>query len=163
MVLQVVTPARLRDREIGGSRISFIQRSAAGERETQQSNTPTGRVTVSTSPTTVMDLADSPDRGGGVSNVATVIGDLLISRLLDLESLPAVASGFPVAAVQRVGYLLEFMATETGTEDSVSDVLEKLSAMVSVDWAPLAPGSKGSDERNNRWRIVLNAAVEHDL
>ena len=163
MVLQVATPARLRDRQIGSSQISFIQRAAAGQRETQRSNTPTGRVTVSTSPTTVMDLADTPDRGGGISNVATVIGDLLVSRLLDLESLPAVASEFPTAAVQRAGCLLQFMAAETGVEDSVSGVLDEMSTMVGADWAPLAPGHECSGERDSRWRIVLNAAVEHDL
>lgn len=163
MILQVVTPARLRDRQIGGSRISFIQRAAAAERATQQSNTPTGRVAVSTSPTTVLDLADSPNRGGGVSNVATVIGDLLISRLLDIESLPAVAAEFPTAAVQRTGYLLQFMASETGVESSVSGVLEELSQMVGSEWAPLVPGLRHNGGRDDRWRVVLNAAVEHDL
>lgn len=163
MVLQVVTSAQLRDRQIGGNRISFVQRRAAGRRKTQQFNTPTGRVTVSTSPTTFMDLADSPGRAGGVSNVATVIGDLLLSRLLDLQSLPAVASEFPTAAVQRAGYLLQFMATETGLEDPVSEALAEMSEMVGADWAPLAPGIKGTGDRNARWRIVLNAPVEHDL
>ncbi|WP_419551401.1 type IV toxin-antitoxin system AbiEi family antitoxin domain-containing protein [Candidatus Poriferisodalis sp.] len=163
MILQVVASARLRDRQIGGSRISFIQRAATDQRATQQSNTPTGRVTVSTSSTTVLDLADSPGRGGGVSNVATVIGDLLISRLLDIESLPAAAAAFPAAAVQRAGYLLEYMAVETGVETSVADVLDELTLMSSTDWAPLVPGGPGDGARDQRWRIVVNAAVEHDL
>lgn len=163
MILQVVTPARLRDRQIGGSRISFIQRSAAAERSTQQSNTATGRVAVSTSSTTVLDLADSPNRGGGVSNVATVIGDLLISRLLDVESLPVVAAAFPATAVQRAGYLLEYMAAETGVETSVADALDELSRMSSTDWAPLTPGGSSDGARDQRWRVVVNATVEHDL
>ena len=162
-VLQVVTTARLRDRRIGGSQISFIQRATTTQRATQLANTATGRVLVSTSATTVMDLAGSPERGGGISNVATVIGDLLISRLLDLEALPVAASEFPAAAVQRVGYLLQLMATETGVENSVSDALEALSQMVSSDWAPLAPGSQCVGNRDDRWRIVLNTAVEQDL
>lgn len=163
MVLQVVTTAQLRDRQVGSSQIRFIQRSATAERETQRINTPTGRATVSTSPTTVMDLVDSPEHGGGISNVATVIGDLLISRLLDLEPLPAVASEFPKAAVQRAGYLLQFMAAETGVESSVSGVLEELSQMVGSEWAPLVPGLQREGGRDDRWRVVLNAAVEHDL
>ncbi len=163
MILQVVTTARLRDRRIGSNRISFVQRAAAAARDTQQTNTPTGRVIVSTSPTTVMDLVDSPDQGGGISNVATVLGDLLISRLLDLESLPATASRFPTAAVQRAGYLLQYMAAETGIESSVSGVLEELCQMVGSEWTPLEPGLGGSDERNDRWRVMLNAIVEHDL
>ena len=163
MILQVVTTARLRDRRIGSNRISFIQRAAAAARETQQNNTPTGRAIVSTSPTTVMDLVDSPSHGGGISNVATVLGDLLISRLLDLESLPATASRFPTAAVQRAGYLLELMAAETGIESSVPGVLEELSQMVGTEWAPLVPGVQRGGERDHRWRVVLNADVEHDL
>lgn len=163
MILQVATPARLRDRQIGGSRISFIQRVATDQRATQQSNTPTGRVTVSTSSTTVLDLADSPGRGGGVSNIATVIGDLLLSSSLDIESLPVVAAAFPAAAVQRAGYLLEYMAAETGVETSVTDALDELALMSSRDWASLVPGGPRDGARDQRWRIVVNAAVEHDL
>lgn len=163
MILQVVTSARLRDRQIGGSRIGFIQRAAAAGRATQQSDTPTGRVAVSTSPTTVLDLAGSPGRGGGVSNVATVIGDLLASGLLDIESLPGVAATFPAAAVQRAGYLLEYMAAETGVEASVADVLDELSRMPGTDWAPLTPGGSRQGARDQRWRIVANTTVEHDL
>ena len=163
MVLQVVTTARLRDRRIGGSQISFIQRAATAQRATQLVNTATGRVLVSTSATTVLDLADSPERGGGISNVATVIGDLLISRLLDLDAVPVAASEFPAAAVQRAGWLLQLMAPETGVEDSVSAVLEELSQMVSSEWAPLAPGSQFVGKRDDRWRVVLNTEVEHDL
>ena len=163
MVLQVVTTARLRDRRIGGSHISFIQRACTAQRAAQLTNTATGRVLISTSATTVLDLADSPERGGGISNVATVIGDLLISRLLDLDAVPAAASGFPTAAVQRAGYLLQLMAAETDIEDSVTAVLKELSQMVSSEWAPLAPGSDCVGERDNRWRVVLNTEVEHDL
>lgn len=163
MVLQVVTPARLRSRRIGANRISFVRRTAAAQRETQRANTPTGRVWVSTPATTVLDLAGSPRLGGGVSNVATVIGDLLISRLLDIESLAAVASAFPKAAVQRAGWLLQHMAEQTGMEASIADALDSLSQMTGTEWAVLVPGLPPTGARDQRWRVVLNAPVEHDL
>ncbi|MEZ5260010.1 MAG: type IV toxin-antitoxin system AbiEi family antitoxin [Ilumatobacteraceae bacterium] len=59
MALQVVTPALLRDRWIGSSRLSFIRRSSARSRPTVQRNVPTGRITVATPEVTVLDLVEA--------------------------------------------------------------------------------------------------------
>ena len=163
MVLQVVTPARLRSRRIGAERISFVQRAAAAQRETQLANTPTGRVRVSTPATTVLDLAGSPRLGGGVSNIATVIGDLLLSGALDAETLPEVAPAYPKAAIQRAGWLLQLMAEQTDREASTGGALGELSQMTGTEWIPLVPGLPPTGARDQRWRVVLNAEVEHDL
>lgn len=163
MVLQVVTPARLRSRRIGANRISFVRRSAAAQREMQLANTPTGRVRVSTPATTVLDLAGSPRLGGGVSNIATVVGDLLLSGALELASLLAVAPAFPKAAIQRAGLLVQFMAEQTNQEASTVAVLDDLSQMTGTDWVMLVPGLPPTGARDHRWRVVLNAEVEHDL
>ncbi len=81
----------------------------------------------------------------------------------DLGSLPAVASAFPKAAVQRAGWLLQLMAHETGTEASTADALDELSHMAGPEWAALVPGQPATGTRDQRWRVVVNAAVEHDL
>jgi predicted transcriptional regulator of viral defense system len=163
MVLQVVTPARLRDRQIGGGRIQFIQRSNAAEQSCELANVPTGRVTVSTPAATVFDLVGFPRAGGGLSNVATVIGDLLVEGQLVPPRLIDAARSYPVAVVQRAGHLIEFMANETG----VTIDLDGLATMVAnADVTPLASGRplwNNRDDRNDRWRVQINTQIEHDL
>jgi predicted transcriptional regulator of viral defense system len=160
MVLQIVTPARLRDRQIGAGRIQFIQRSNAGQQLCELKNVPTGRVRVSTPAATVFDLVGFPRAGGGLSNIATVIGDLLVEGQLIPEALIDAARLHPVAVVQRAGYLIEFMANEIGFAID----LDGLAALVaSADVSPLAPGRPASTDRDDRWRVQLNTQVEHDL
>jgi predicted transcriptional regulator of viral defense system len=160
MVLQVVTPARLRDRQIGAGRIQFIQRSNADEQPCELKNVPTGRVTVSTPASTVFDLVGFPRAGGGLSNVATVIGDLLIEGQLVPQRLIEAARLYPIAIVQRAGHLIEFMANETGAAID----LDGLAAIVAnANVTPLASGRPLSNDRDDRWRVQINTRIEHDL
>ena len=160
MVLQVVTPARLRDRQIGAGRIQFIQRSNTAEQLCEQKNVPTGRVTVSSAVATVFDLVSFPRAGGGLSNVATVIGDLLVEGQLIPNTLVDAAGLYPVAVVQRAGHLIEFMARETGITVDV----DGLAAFVAhAELTPLATGRPPSIDRDDRWRVQINTRIEHDL
>jgi predicted transcriptional regulator of viral defense system len=160
MVLQVVTPARLRDRRIGAGRVQFIQRSNAAEQPCELRNVPTGRVAVSAVAATVFDLVGFPRAGGGLSNVATVIGDLLVEGQLVPQGLINAAGLQPVAVVQRAGYLIEFMASEIG----ITIDLDGLAELVAhAELTPLAPGGPLSINRDRRWRVQLNIRIEHDL
>ena len=160
MVLQVVTPARLRDRQIGAGRIQFIQRSNTAEQFCEQKNVPTGRVTVSTAAATVFDLVGFPRAGGGLSNVATVIGDLLVEGQLVPQSLIDAAGLHPVAVVQRAGHLIEFMAHETG----ITIDLDGLAVLVArAELTPLAPSRPRVVDCDDRWRVQINIRIEHDL
>ena len=160
MVLQVVTSARLRDRKIGAGRVQFIQRSNTPRQVCERMNVPTGRVNVSSPAVTVFDLVDHPRAGGGISNVATVIGDLLVEGKLDPRKLIEAAALFPVAIVQRVGYLVEFMSGETSTAIKLDD----LAAFVtSAEVTELAPSLPPFGDRDERWRVQPNIRIEHDL
>lgn len=160
MVLQVVTPALLRDRTVGGSRIEFIRRSSAADRPTALRNVPTGRVTVSSAEVTVLDLVETPVLGGGLGNVATVIGDLLLERAVGPDQLAATAAGYPTAVAQRAGYLVEHMAGEVG----VTVELDALApALAEATYAPLDPHQHRTGKRDRRWRIIVNTDIEHDL
>ena len=160
MVLQVVTPARLRDRQIGAGRIQFIQRANTAETQCEQTNVPTGRVTVSTAVATMFDLVGFPRAGGGLSNVATVIGDLLVEGRLVPQALVDAARLQPVAVVQRAGHLIEFMARETGSTFDVDGLAELVDH---ADVTPLATGRPATGERDDRWRVQINTGIEHDL
>jgi predicted transcriptional regulator of viral defense system len=160
MVLQVVTSARLRDRKIGASRVQFIQRSITVKQVCERMNVPTGRVNVSSAAVTVFDLVENPRAGGGLSNVATVIGDLLIEGKLDPRKLIEVARVFPVAVVQRVGYLVEFMSRETSTAINLDNLASRVAAADITGLTPSLPAFGGRDQC---WRLQPNTQIEHDL
>ena len=159
MVFQVVTPARLRRRRIGRGRIQFIQRAAAVERPRWQHGVPTGRIWVSTPEVTVFDLVESPQDGAGISNVATVVGSLLMDGSLDPVALASVGAKYPVAVAQRSGYVIDFMAGETGVEFDTA----RLQALVADSRYRHLSSGGGSGRHDPRWHVVVNADIEHDL
>jgi predicted transcriptional regulator of viral defense system len=160
MVLQVATPALLRDRTIGGSRLQFIRRSTTADRPTVLRNVPTGRVTVSSAETTVLDLVEAPDLGAGLGNVATVIGDLLLETAIDPDQLAAAAAGYPTAVAQRAGYLFEFMADEVGVTVDLHALEDALSE---ATYVALESQEPREGARNRRWHVIVNTDIEHDL
>jgi len=161
MVVQVVTPARLRDRTIGSSRIQFIRRANTADRPIQQHNVSTGRVTIATVETTIIDLVEAPDLAAGLGNVATIIGDLALDQLIDPTAIAKTAALYPTTVAQRAGYLIDHMciASVAAPID-----LDRLAADIdSADYTSLDPRSPADGDRNQRWRIIINTAVEHDL
>lgn len=160
MALQVATPALLRDRHIGRSRIDFVRRAATASRPTRLHNVPTGRVVVATPAVVVLDLVESPRHGAGLDNVATVIGGLLHEDVLDASAMAEAAEGYPARVVQRVGHLIEFMADAI---DRPID-LEPLAKLVdSGVYTPLDPRQRATGGRDERWHVVVNTEIEHDL
>lgn len=162
MVFQVATPALLRDRRIGQSRLQFARRSDTARRSTERRIVPTGRVNVSTPEVTVLDLVEAPRLGAGLSNVATVIGDLISYDLLDIEKLANDARGYPMSVVQRAGYLIDFMARELELTADSKPLNDHVSGSTPTT-VLLRPDQPGRGVRDDRWRVDVNTDVEHDL
>ncbi len=96
----------------------------------------------------------------GLSNIATVIGDLLIEGKLNPADLTDAARRYPIAVVQHAGYLIDLITTET---DRVLD-LERLRHLIATaDFTRLSPDRPATDEFDDRWRVLVNTAIEHDL
>lgn len=160
MVFQVVTDAVLRDRRIGAQRVAFIRRRDTERRATIRRIVPTGRINVSTPEVTVLDLVDTPQFGGGVSNVATVIAELLAAEMIDPTALGAQAARYPTAVVQRVGHLVERMSK--AAEASIR--LESLHALVDdAQVVDLYPKAARIGDRDDRWNVIANIEIEPDL
>jgi len=159
MVFQVVTPARLRDRRIGRSRIEFIQRAAAAQRPRARRDVPTGRIWVSTPEVTALDLVEAPGEGAGLSNVATIIGEFLLDEVLDADELASVAGAYPTAVAQRAGYLIDRMAAEVGASFDTSPLHGRIGEARQL---PLTSG-EGASNADPRWRVVAPVPLEHDL
>lgn len=160
MVDQVVTPALLRNRRIGRSRLQFIRRSATAQRSVQLHDLPTGRVTIATVETTILDIVEAPGHAAWLGNVGNVLGELSFSGLIDGARLAEAAAGYPATVAQRAGWLIEFMAREL---DTVADVDPLAELVAGNDFTALEPREPAEGHRDARWRLIVNTAVEHDL
>ena len=160
-VFQVMTPARLRDRAFGRVRMSFVTSARVPERPVVTRNTPTGTMRVSTPEVTVLDLVELPRRSGSLSNVATILGEMLGEKVLDGEQLATVAGTYPAAVVQRAGWLLEFVAQQVGASIGL-DGLQSAAARRSTPTALASHGARRGPV-DERWNVIVNTTVEPDL
>lgn len=159
-VFQVMTPARLRDRAFGRVRIQFITDASMDGRAADLVNTPTGTMRVSSIETTVLDLVAHPRDSGGLSNVATIVGEMLEEQRINVPRLSGSAAGYPASVVQRCGWLLDFMADRVQVD---LDTEPLAAAIASRRAVLLDPGGRRTRERDARWRVVINAVPEPDL
>jgi predicted transcriptional regulator of viral defense system len=160
-VFQVMTPARLRDRCFGRVRLSFITSSETGGRPAVKKNTPTGTMRLSTPEGTALDLVALPRRSGGLSNVATILGEMVQESALDISRLADLAARYPAAVAQRAGWLLEFAASEV-SHDVDAEALRKVAVSRSTP-TPLASHGPRRGPVDERWNVIVNSSVEPDL
>jgi predicted transcriptional regulator of viral defense system len=160
MVYQVVTDAALRDRAIGAQRVSFIRRSDIEHHASVRRIVPTGRINVSTPEVTALDLVETPQLGGGLSNVATVIAGLLDAGVIDPVALAEQAANYSTAVTQRVGHLVEQMSNATDTPIDLGPLWELIDGAPVVD---LYPQAERSGMRDERWNVIVNIDIEPDL
>lgn len=160
-VFQVLTPARLAERSLGRVRLEFVHATNIEGRPTSTINTPTGTMIVSTPETTALDLVSRPRRAGGISNVATVIAEMLEEGLLDGAYLGTAARHYPVAAAQRLGWLASFL-----TSDGVANTLDltELSQIARTRRDPTLLVASGPRDGvyDGDWHLLVNADVERD-
>lgn len=158
-VLQVAVDSHVADRDIGRVRLRFAQRRRIPHVPRIAHTVPTGQVWVATPELTALDLADDPILGAGLSNVATVVGDLAEDERLSADALVSTAAHFPLAAVRRLGYLLDFLE-HPDLAAALHPLAEERRHFPANE---LAPHSSDDGPVDQRWRLVLNADVEPDL
>ena len=90
-------------------RLRFFTNARAANAPVTLINSATTQVRVSTPEVTAFDLASRPNDSGGLSNVATVIGELAEDGTLDANDLVSVAAMYPQSSVRRLGWLLDFL------------------------------------------------------
>lgn len=159
-VFQVMTPARLRDREFGRVRMRFVTDASMDGRSTDDVNTPTGTMRVSSLETTALDLVAHPNLSGGLSNVATIVGEMVEERRIDVGRLTAAAVAYPSSVAQRCGWLLDYTADLVDVELDTSPLYQSLNRPRLVFLEP-SGGKQG--ERDRRWRVIVNSMPEPDL
>lgn len=157
MAFQVLSDADERDIELGRVRIEFhVSRLVLGA-ATQEIQTETGTMVVSTPETTAFDLVRFPSAAGYWNNVATVLGELAES--LDSGLLAAGAERVARSDSQRLGWLLDFLG-----EHQLADALAATLEGERLVPTPLSADRNASDAPiDPRWRILVNDEVEPDL
>lgn len=165
-VFQVMVDARVADREIERVRLQFSVSADLDAVPVTLKNSRTSQVRVSTPEATVLDLAARPRQSGGLSNVATVLGELVEDSKLDPSKLSKAAALYPLAVVRRVGWLLDRVNDYADTYD-LTVLLHDLVQARSVEGRRavdlLAVGGPRRGRTNAHWGLVENADVEPDL
>lgn len=155
-VFQVVVDRDLRDRSFGRVRLRFITNSVIADLPTVRRNTPTGTMAMATPELTAIDLANRPDHGGALHNVATVLIDLANDGQLHDEALAQLVDRFPAAAARRVGWIVErFTALRL-------DVLATTASGAIDEPSNLDQYGPRRGKVDQRWRLRINVEVEPD-
>jgi predicted transcriptional regulator of viral defense system len=160
-VFQVMTPARLRDRSFGRVHLSFITCAQTAQRPVVVKNTATGTMRVSTPEGTALDLASFPQRGGGLSNVATILGEIVQDDAIDVDALADLAPQYPMAVAQRTGWLLDFVSGRVGKDLELESLLRVATTRATP--TPLASQGPRRGPIDDRWNVIVNSSVEPDL
>ncbi len=157
-VFQVVCDRQLAPKDFGRVRIQFLTTRLVVDRPTITVNTPTGTMRVATTEVVLLDLVMWPRKSGGVSNVATVVRDLIDEAMIDPERLASAARSYPASAAARVGWMIEHVApSEAPDLASLRRVAGHRKEVV-----PLVPGRASGGHIDHRWNVLVNAHVEAD-
>lgn len=159
-VFQVMVDKILQDRDFGRVRVRFYSRQRLSDVPVVETNSSSGRVRVSSPAATALDLASRPIEGGGLSNVATVVAELVEETSLSAEEVIACAAAFPKASLRRLGWLLDLVGASVDRGLLAAHVaespLERAHVLLDSRGERRGPG-------DNRWGVVVNADVEPDL
>jgi len=157
MVFQTIVADNRHEIRCGRVRVEFVARRNVADIPTMQKNTLRGVLRISTREATAFDLVGYPGHAGGLSNVATVLSELVEN--MDAEKLLAETERSPLPWTQRLGYLLERVEAA-----SLAAPLAEHVAVHAKEYVPLRPRkSVARATRDSRWRLFVNEAVEADL
>ena len=153
---QVVTSSPLPTMTAGRARLRFVVKQSVKRTPVQSMKTETGTMLVSVAESTALDLVRYVKATGGLSNIATVLGELL--EKMDPVQLAKIARREDNAVAQRLGYLLDQVGGEA-TSRALAAWIAKAKPRV----VPLRPTRviRGLP-KNEKWRVLVNADVEPD-
>ena len=167
MVFQVIAPKQLRSFELGRHRLQFLyQEPAAFARVNQpewlgQMKSEAGYARVAGVELTLLDSARYFHKAAGINGVAQIVKDL--GAKADPRRLAKAAEAYEYASVRRLGYLLELFG-HARQADALERFARSAKSMKPLDPSikPLTQALAGLQEKNARWKLVINEAVETD-
>lgn len=160
-VFQVMVDRPVANRDLGRIHLRFYTRVNLSAVPTILRNTTAGHVRVATPAATCLDLATRPNVAGGLSNVATILAELVDEAGLNANDLLAAAAVFPVASLRRLGWLLEHTGSNLNHELLTAALAER--AAGERPTTLLDPSGPRRGRGDHRWGIVENTEVAPDL
>lgn len=156
-VFQVITNIVRRAIHVGDNKIVFYLNKEVGNTPTEQRNTPTGYLRISTPEATFFDIVRFNRRIGGLSQAYAVISEMV--DLLRISGLKDTAPIYKLPIVQRGGYLLEIIGFENGAV-----ALEKWLGNQRPIYTYLNPsGKKDRRKKYARWKLILNEDLDTEV
>lgn len=155
---QVATSRDVKNRDVGRSHLRFLTRSRIEAVPVARMVVSSSFGRVSTVGATMLDVAEDLDVSGGLDNVSTVIAELAWEGGDYVSDVLAAARAHSVAAVRRLGWLLENVAEAEGLDELVS-----LVAGGEESPSFLSPTSPKVGRLDSRWNIVINKGVDPDI
>jgi len=144
-------------RNVDKLKILFFSRQEFLQDGIIQKKTPAGYINVSSPELTALDFFDYTYKFG-INRIATILQEL--SEEMKPSLLLKIARQYPsTAAIQRLGYILETVASS----EKLSDVLWKFLNEKTFYPVPLSPQKDKKGEIDNKWKIIQNMEIESDL
>jgi predicted transcriptional regulator of viral defense system len=167
MVFQVITPRQLQGIEMGRQRVEFIYQTPAAFGETnrpewlRQLKTEAGFAKIAGVELTLLDICRYFHRAAGISGAAQAVHDL--GKKADPGILAKAANTYENSAVRRLGYLLERFGHDRQAK-SLRAFAAKAKSFKALDPAakPIVAALTETEEKNPKWKLVINAPMEID-
>lgn len=165
MVFQVVVPRQLRDFDLGRHRLQFIYQMPEAFAQVNkpalvgQMKSDAGFAKVAGIELTLLDCVRYFHKAAGINGVAQIVKD--IGAKANPRALAEAATAYENSAVRRLGYLLE-RAGHGRQAHALEPFVRQAKTTLSLDPAvkPIVAALAQVHERNAKWKLMINEAVE---
>lgn len=138
--------------------MNFISTNPISESLIEQRKTESGYIRISNPALTACDLIQYEKRIGGLTRASSVISEL--SECIQWNSFSVdLIQAVPIAVLQRLGYLLEYICNESTLSDALYSKLRSLDVPLFRVPLKTSKASKGFSS-TNRWNIIVNVDIE---
>jgi hypothetical protein len=167
MVFQVIAPRQLPKIEIGRQRVEFLYQAPAGFVESNrpewlaQLKTEAGFAKIAGVELTLLDMCRYFHRAAGITGAAQIAHDL--GEKANPGILAKAAHAYEDSAVRRLGYFLERFG-HIRQAKALQPFGERAKSFKDLDPAakPIVAALHGAEEKNQKWKLVINVPVEID-
>ena len=124
----------------------------------EQRKSPAGYFRLATPEMTAYDIVAYHRSCPSLDHAATVLVEL--GEVLSAERLAGLVEeqGCMLSVLQRVGWLLDYVGWQEKTEELHAALRARR-----LPWRPLDSRLKSSDERDRRWKILVNTDIQPDI
>ena len=159
MVTQIVTIGPRSRTSNKNSLLDWNYRQQIPSELIENRNAEMGRINYSSAELTSVDIVQFASNIGGYQRAATVLAELV--DVIDMSKMEGMLPYTTTTAMQRFGYLLEFVLFEQDKADQLYEMLKKRNGYFNaVMMSSEHPAS--NDKKSNRWRVNMNINIEID-